>query len=294
MPRSRPRDLDFLAAGEALTVNYEVAVSDASTAAHETVSVMVTGANDAVAMTGGPQAASVEEQADTTGSSSPDTTSPHPTGTLTFDDVDLSDTRTVSVSINSAVWSANPDLVPSNALADLQTAVITALHDSNGSGIGRIDWTFSIPDKDLDFLSTGDTLKIVYDVTVSGGLTSSTQQVTITATGAADTQIVVNPLLTSIVDTSLTDAGQAVAAGNLISDAGDTVGDLSNTLSVTDVNGTPVSGILNVAGQYGTLTVFSDGTFSTRQVRTLTPCCSGRIRPSSSVSPSVTRSVKAW
>src|SRR5207244_1210752 len=52
-----------------------------------------------------------------------------------------------------------------------------------------------------------------------------------------------------------------VAAGNLIADAGDSAGDLSNTLSVSDVNGTPVSGILDVAGQYGTLTVFSDGTY---------------------------------
>src|SRR5262249_50811668 len=73
--------------------------------------------------------------------------------------------------------------------------------------------------------------------------------------------LVVNPLTTSIIDTSLTDAGNIVALGNLITDAGDSVGDLSTVLSVSDVNGTPVSGILDVAGQYGTLTVFSDGTY---------------------------------
>ena len=41
-------DLDFLAAGETLTVNYNVKVSDASTNATQTVSVAITGANDAV------------------------------------------------------------------------------------------------------------------------------------------------------------------------------------------------------------------------------------------------------
>ena len=98
-------DFDFLAAGETLTVNYNVAVSDASTTANQTVSVTVTGANDAVAITSGPESASVAEQPGVTGSSTPDTT---PTGTLAFTDVDLSDTHQVSVTLDSAVWSAGP------------------------------------------------------------------------------------------------------------------------------------------------------------------------------------------
>ena len=47
---------------------------------------------------------------------------------------------------------------PAATLVDLQTALATALHDSTGSGTGGIDWTFSIPDKDLDFLGAGETL----------------------------------------------------------------------------------------------------------------------------------------
>ena len=50
-------DLDFLAEGQQLTVNYNVKVSDASTNANQTVSVVVTGANDAVAITSGPDSA---------------------------------------------------------------------------------------------------------------------------------------------------------------------------------------------------------------------------------------------
>jgi len=252
--------LDFLAAGETLTVDYQVHVSDPSTTATQIVEVVITGANDAVVMTGGPQSGTVAEQADTIGSSSPDSTSPTPTGTLAFDDVDLSDHHSVSVDVGSAVWSGG-DFVPSQTLSDLQSALATVLHDSTGSGHGGIDWTFSIPDKDLDFLNAGDTLTVTYNVTVSDGVTTSTQLVTITATGAADNQPIINADVASIADTTATDAGNIVAVGNMITDAGDSAGDIGNSLSVTDVNGHTVSGILDVAGAYGTLTVFNDGTY---------------------------------
>ena len=252
--------LDFLAAGETLTVDYHVKVSDASTSATQTVEVTITGTNDAVVMTSGPESGTVAEQANTIGSSSLDTTSPSPTGTLAFDDVDLTDHHSVSVDVNSAVWSGG-DFVPSNTLNDLQSALATILHDSTGSGHGGIDWTFSIPDKDLDFLNAGDTLTVTYNVTVSDGVTTSTQQVTVTATGAADNQPIVNPDVASISDTTATDAGSLVAFGNVITDAGDSAGDIGNALSVSDVNGTAVSGALDVAGTFGTLTVFSDGTY---------------------------------
>jgi VCBS repeat-containing protein len=254
------QDVDFLAAGETMTVNYDVAVSDASTTGHQTVSVTVTGANDAVVMTGGPQSASVEEQAGTTGSSAPDSTSPVPTGTLAFSDVDLSDTHTVSVSINSATWSAVPDFVPANTLADLQTALVTAPNDSSGTGSGGIDWSFSIPDSDLDFLAAGDTLTIVYDVTVSDGVTTSTQQVTITATGAED-QLIVNAATGAASDTVGVDTGNFIGSGNVITDAGDTSADNGGLLTVSEVNGSAGNVGSFVAGTYGSLLLFSDGTW---------------------------------
>src|SRR3954471_5107453 len=129
------QDLDFLAEGEQLTVNYNVKVSDNSTNANQTVSVVVTGANDAVAITSGPGSATVAEQDNTFGSTTPDTAA----GTLNFADVDLTDSHSVSVSLDSAIWSANPDFVPGDTLADLQNALATALNDSTGSGAGGID-----------------------------------------------------------------------------------------------------------------------------------------------------------
>src|SRR3954471_10127441 len=138
------QDLDFLAEGEQLTVNYNVKVSDNSTNANQTVSVVITGANDAVAITSGPGSAAVAEQPNTSGSTTLDTT---PTGTLNFADVDLSDSHSVTVSLDSAVWSTDPTFIPADTLADLQNALATTLHDSTGSGAGGIDWTFAVQDK---------------------------------------------------------------------------------------------------------------------------------------------------
>jgi VCBS repeat-containing protein len=252
-------DLDYLAAGETLTVNYGVKVSDASTNANQTVSVEITGANDAVAMTSGPESGSVAEQAGVNGSSSLDSTTPVPTGTLSFNDVDLSDTHTVGVAVNSVSWSTGGD-VPFSTQTDLLAALATTLHDSTGTGTGGVDWSFSIQDKDLDFLGAGETMTVTYDVTVSDGFTSSTQQVTVTATGAAD-PLVVNPATADVFDTISPDTGNFIGFGNAITDAGDTGGDASVSLSVQDVNGSAGNVGSFVAGTYGDLLMFSDGTY---------------------------------
>ena len=254
-------DLDYLAAGETTTVTYDVKVSDATTSSTQTVSVVITGANDPVTITSGPESASLSELANTTGSSALDTTSPTPTGTLAFTDVDLSDVHSVNVALNSAVYSVDPTFLPPDTLNDLQTALATVLHDSTGSGTGGIDWTFHVPDKDLDFLGAGETLTVTYDVTVMDGATSSTQTVTVTIDGASD-PIVVNPVTASIADTSAADAGNVVTIGNLISDAADSAPDSGNSLSVTAVNGSAANLDTAIAGAFGTLFVDSSGFYT--------------------------------
>jgi VCBS repeat-containing protein len=254
------KDLDFLAAGQTETINYTVKVSDATTSATQTVSVVVTGANDAPMITSGPESASVAEQPGLTGSTALDSSSPVPTGTLNFTDVDLSDVHSVSVTLDSAVWSTDPSFVPPDTLNDLQNALTTALHDSTGSGSGGVDWNFSIQDKDLDFLAAGETLTATYDVTVADGTTSSTQTVTITMTGAED-PLVVNPATAVATDTAFTDTGNIIAAGNVITDAGDSAGDTSTTLAVTAVNGDPGNVGQFIAGAHGNLLLFSDGSY---------------------------------
>jgi VCBS repeat-containing protein len=251
------KDLDYLAAGETLTVNYDVKVSDATTNATQTVSVVITGANDPVTITSGPQSDAVAEQVGVQGSFTPDTTA---TQTLNFTDVDLSDIHSVNVALDSAIWSASGS-IPLDTLADLQNALLTALHDSSGTGSGGIDWTFNIADKDLDFLGVGETLTVKYDVTVSDGITSSTQQVTITATGAQDS-LVVNPVAAAVADSIVPDVGNVVATGNAISDVFDNPGDDSSTLSITAINGLAGNVGTAIAGAYGTLVVGSDGLYT--------------------------------
>ena len=140
-------------AGETLTVNYNVKVSDASTSATQTVSVVITGANDAVV---DHQRAGIgvrsPSRPNTIGSSSLDSTSPTPTGTLAFTDVDLTDTHSVSVALDLR-----------GLVGRRLRSVGHAERSAGGAGhrrctippapaSGGIDWTFSIPDKDLDFL----------------------------------------------------------------------------------------------------------------------------------------------
>ncbi|MEH2487088.1 beta strand repeat-containing protein [Bradyrhizobium sp. AZCC 2230] len=253
------KDLDYLAANETLTVNYDVKIADGSTSSTQTVSVVITGGNDAPVITSGPQSASLSELPGVTNSSAIDTTSPVPTGTLSFNDVDLSDTHSISVALDSAVWSANPSSVPADTFADLQTALATALHDSTGTGIGSIDWTFAIPDADLDFLSVGETLTVQYDVTVADATISSTQIVTVTINGASD-PLVPTPVTVAAADTTGTDAGSPIVSGS-ISDVGHPV-DLSTPRTITAVNGSTGDVGMPVAGIYGFLVLNADRSFS--------------------------------
>jgi VCBS repeat-containing protein len=255
-------NLDFLAAGETLTVTYNVTVADGSTNATQTVTVTIAGANDAPVITSGPGSASLAEQPNQTGSSALDTTSPDPTGALTFSDVDLSDSHTIAVSLASAVWSVDPNFLPGDTQNDLMTALATTLHDSAGAGSGGVDWTFSIPDRDLDFLGPSDTLTVTYDVTVSDASgATSTQQVVITITGAED-PLTVNPVTAQVFDTSSPDAGFTGTGGNVIFDVFDSAGDAGVTLSVTEVNGSAANVGDVISGTYGTLLLLSDGSYS--------------------------------
>ena len=241
-----------------MTVNYDVSVSDGSTTSTQTVSVVITGANDAVAITSGPESGSVSEQVGVTGSTSLDSTSPVPTGTLAFSDVDLNDTHSVGVIGQLGRMVHRFGIVPDTTLAELQAALLTSLSDSTGTGSGGIDWSFAIQDRFLDFLSAGETLTITYDVTVSDGITTSTQQVTVTATGAED-PLTVNAATGTGFDSAGMDTDSIIAVGNVITDAGDTGGDQSVTLSVTDVNGSAANVGNFVAGAYGNLLLFEDG-----------------------------------
>jgi VCBS repeat-containing protein len=92
---------DFLAAGEILTIIYTVTVTDnQGLSLTQPVTITAIGTNDApVLAAAGPT--TITKHVGTTGSASPDTTS----GTLTFTDVDLTDTHKASASPPTFSWS---------------------------------------------------------------------------------------------------------------------------------------------------------------------------------------------
>ncbi|MEA2759137.1 MAG: hypothetical protein QOH65_1750 [Methylobacteriaceae bacterium] len=243
--------LDFLADAETLTLTYNVGVSDASETTTQTVTVTVTGTNDAVMITSGPGSGAVAEQPSATGSSTPDTT----TGTLAFSDVDLSNSHTIQVSLDTADWSSG-GAIPNQTQADLSSALATMLHDSMGSGSGSIYWTFSLPDSDLDFLSSGETLTATYDVTVSDGTTTSTQTITIVMNGADD-PLVVSSVQAAVADTPFPDAETVVSAGNVLDGR---MGDL-NGITITAVNGDAANVGQSIAGAHGSVLIDDGGNY---------------------------------
>src|SRR5262249_14128592 len=176
------KNFDFLAAGETLTVVYNITVTDAAgVSLTQPVTITVTGTNDApvlAADASGPH--TITEAPNITGSSSPDTSF----GTLTFTDVDLDDHHTVSASAPAFAWSGGTLTAAQKAALAAASTLTLSQPDSTGSGAGSIAFGYSAADKTFDFLAAGQTLTITYQVTVTDNNgVSSAQPLTITVTG---------------------------------------------------------------------------------------------------------------
>src|SRR5262249_35839574 len=186
------------------------------------VTITVIGTNDApvlAADASGPH--TITKHVPTTGSISPDTS----TGTLTFTDVDLSDTHKSTTSTPTFAWSGGTlTAAQQSALAAASTLTFSET-DSTGSGAGSIAFSYSAADKTFDFLAVGQTLTISYNVTLADNIgASSTQPVIITVIG-----IDVAPVLSNVAAT----ATYTAINGN---PASSTPVTLSSSLTVSDVD----------------------------------------------------------
>src|SRR5260221_628855 len=122
-------------------------------------------------------AASITELAAVTGSTVVDTV----TNTLTFTDLDTTDTHTVSFTPQAAGF--------------IGTFTPLLTHDSTGGVTGSVQWTFTVSDGALDFLAAGQTLVQSYNVTVAdnhGG--TVVQVVTVTLPGTNDAPTITSTL----------------------------------------------------------------------------------------------------
>jgi VCBS repeat-containing protein/autotransporter-associated beta strand protein len=190
---------DFLAAGETLTLTYTARVDNNylpnDEVSTQTFTITITGTNDVPVITTGPQAISFTGGTATPGG--PLTTTDQTSGALSFTDVDLTDTHTVSAALTSAVLSGSAVLTgslaafeaafptPAAAFEAALTASIATGDDSTGTGAGTINWKLAdLPTYLADFIPAGQTLKLTYTVTVTDSQNATyTQDITVTITG---------------------------------------------------------------------------------------------------------------
>jgi VCBS repeat-containing protein len=159
--------LEILSGGQSKVQTYDVTVDDGhGGTATQTITVTLTGTNHAPVITGGTTSGAVTELPIV--SAGTDTA----TGALSFTDVDLPDTHTVSVA---------PHGSGTGYIGTLQ-ALVGA--DSTGGATGQVNWTYQVTDTALEILSGGQSKVQTYDVTVDDGHGgTATQTITITLTG---------------------------------------------------------------------------------------------------------------
>lgn len=179
---------DFLAAGETLTLTYMVRIDNNFEISPETtfipITITITGTNDKPVIT--TSVPTITFEGGTSVPGGPLSSDVPTSGTLNFDDVDLTDTHTVSVKLTSATL---PDgTVPPGPLAAFEKAMsvsIAAGDDSTGDGTGTIDWSLAdLPVYLADFIPKGEVLTLVYTVTLTDAQGATSQQtITVTITG---------------------------------------------------------------------------------------------------------------
>ena len=179
---------DFLAAGETLTLTYIVRVDNNFEANNETtfipITITVTGTNDKPVITTGVPIITFEGGTSVPGG--PLESDVPTSGTLTFTDVDLTDSHSVAVKLTSATLPGGT--VPPGPLALFESAMSLAIAngaDSKGSGTGTISWSLEdLPVYIADFIPKGEVLTLVYTVTVTDSQGATSQQtITVTITG---------------------------------------------------------------------------------------------------------------
>jgi VCBS repeat-containing protein len=163
-------DFDYLAVGESAVVVLDYSIEDEHGASSSsTVSVTVTGTNDAPTIDAGGTDADGAVTELPNNDPNEDVFVHSDSGTIAFDDVDLSDTHSAGFTPQGGGYLGTFTLDPVNQAGD------------------SVGWDFSVSDADLDFLDDGEILVQTYTVEIDDGNGGTvTQDVTITLTGAAD------------------------------------------------------------------------------------------------------------
>jgi len=153
---------DYLAAGQSVTETYAVTVDDQhGSNTSQNVVVTITGTNDSVSITSGPQSGAVVEDSVHQAS-----------GTVSFTDADLIDVHTAS-------FASVPGA--------LGVFALNAVSESASTANGQVGWTYTVNDASANYLAVGQSVTETYAVTVSDhDGSSATQNVVVTITGSND------------------------------------------------------------------------------------------------------------
>ncbi|GAC1033511.1 retention module-containing protein [Pseudomonas sp. No.21] len=213
-----PNAYNYLAAGEKLVLTYSYDVVDNNGGVTPTTATLtIEGRNDAPVLESTVQSGSITERAD--GVPGENAGSLTASGDFGFSDADLSNTHSIGTELVSAK-DGNGQTV--NVLGNLSASISDA---AQGDGQGSVHWNYSVAAGALDYLGAGETVTLVYRVTVtdSSGAPVS-RDVTITLTGSNDAPVV------SGVATTLTHEDASAYSLDLLQHASDE--DANDVLSV--------------------------------------------------------------
>ena len=258
---------DFLALNETLTVVYDMTVADhhigssVSDSSTVQVTILLTGTNDAVVLGAGSDlAGSIAELPLVTDSLAIDSTS----GAIEFFDLDLNDRPTASIdSLNQLVtWQdATHDYTAELTAAQIAaiTAAFTIAAAAGNTNDGTIDWFYDIVDKEIDFLAVGESITLTTPVVIDDHNGSTIDpDVVITITGANDAPIAfADSNGTAKKSTLVVSADDGLIANDTDPDIHDQDG-----LFVSEVNGSAANVDQAIAGDYGSITVHADGSYT--------------------------------
>jgi VCBS repeat-containing protein len=179
---------NFLDDGQTATFMIQVTSASGPDSGTVLVPVTITGANDAPTIVVGAatiDARTVKEDVAVTPSGHIEAN-----GTITFQDVDLTDAHTASVALTSTA-SPLPGFVAGSEIGHFTIDPVSE-STTDTSNHGSVGWHFTLDDSDpkLQSLAEGQTITQVYTITIKddNGV-PVTQQVTITITGTNDAPV---------------------------------------------------------------------------------------------------------
>jgi VCBS repeat-containing protein len=246
-------DLDFLAAGETVTLVYTITVTDDEGATDtQDVTITVTGANDAPVISVESGDSGAEPLTETNAGLSID-------GTLTVTELDLTNSITTTVESVSEGGTGPSDGRPDNAtLAGMLTLSSSPILTDTGTVETQFTWTFDSGSEAFDYLGDGETLELTYTVNASDGTASDDQTVVITITGTNDAPVISLEGTDSAAG-SLTETNAGLTtSGTLTVTELDRTDDITTTVTSVSEGGTgPVDGRPDNATLAGMLTLSS-------------------------------------